>query len=976
MSHVDGNAADAVAEKVSLPEKEKGTEGEPSPKTLQKDGEKKGTLSALWSKNKKKQSMVVIDMTMDDGDTAEEKKDDGDTAEEKNNGGEDFTIQKCHEFDLIRPKDSPMEEKKDDSQVVADETGKDEAVHSDSKKRKRSTLPDAALSDLEEAFKTDPFPSQHVKTALAEKHNVELKRVSNWFDRRRKTARLAGDLPEQKSCSAKGTTTCEAPASEENKGNDSAEKSQEKTQSCVSDAWLMERIGVTRGDLEAEAKQLRERGLLDPLVDINTVKDGMEYSESNLCKLVVGQRCTLSELVSMLHPVFTLNQPQEDALRCSIVDLMVRKTYDPVNKSLEKLQWLEWKNEDSVGNGLWQWEARERDTIPRSSRTHAGALKRRASKVLDRLKCIENVLNLDESKKADKAIESFKKTSSLKQMEEEFEAQKAAEASKEAKERLKEMKNLEKAKMVQQKEEERRMAKEAKERQKREREEAREKAAAEREAERQRKKAAKEEERLQKKREREMEKVKKAEEAGKNKLCKKTGFKDQASLNKTADKFKTFFASATPKSESRRDEVISPSEKSNLSYYEKKFPKPPAGSFTQPQIPAKAISLDERPEHVDLLEQWKCFVSKAGEKAASQREEHKKKYLGLPPSWAQSGDAREKALERMEELKGSGVEPENIKVWRRKFIWFPADSKRPPYYGSHSLTTDQVSARRPFGKEQSLDYDVMSDLDWEDEPEGSSLSKDSLESEAANETADEEDSFFVADGYLSADEGIQLEEQEEEEGEPLNLDEIHLGTDIASKSNRQACRKTLAAFLDKSRRTGRPLILSRESVNANANHGACFHADNTLIAALEMDILLPGAVFEVPADPNEPVEVQGTATVASPEEARKVGEHAATVGGGSHADLLPELSTYIVENAALTKPMLIEGFIRKQEGRKITKKWINEAISLLATRSGSQWVLKDKKEFVPDTSVACTPQCTLKAPQTTEKIGPTNSKQE
>eukprot|EP00889_Picochlorum_renovo_P001516 jgi/Picre1/28546/NNA_003948.t1 len=29
-------------EKVSLPEKEKGTEGEPSPKTLQKDGEKKG----------------------------------------------------------------------------------------------------------------------------------------------------------------------------------------------------------------------------------------------------------------------------------------------------------------------------------------------------------------------------------------------------------------------------------------------------------------------------------------------------------------------------------------------------------------------------------------------------------------------------------------------------------------------------------------------------------------------------------------------------------------------------------------------------------------------------------------------------------------------------------------------------------------------------------------------------------------------
>ena len=953
MSGVDGHD---VAEKVSLSQKECGkVKGEASPKTLQQmDGEKKGTLSALWS-TKKKKKMVVIDMTVEE---------DGDVQKQDGVEEETFAIQKCHEFDSICPTDSPMKERNVESQVVADETGKGDAVQSDSKKRKRTTLPDATLSDLEEAFKADPFPSQQVKTTLAEKHSLEFKRVSNWFDRRRKAARVAGELPEQGSGSAKGD------ASEESKSNDS----EEKTESCMSDAWLMERIGVTRADLESEAVQIRERGLLDPLVDISSVKDPMEYSESNLCKLVVGQRRTLTELVSMLHPVFTLNQPQEDALRCSIVDLMVRKSYDPVNKSLEKLQWLEWKNEGSVGNGLWQWEARERDTIPRSSRTHAAALKRRASKVLDRLKCIENVLNLEVSKngKAEKVIESFKKTASLTQMEEEFQAQKAAEASKEAKERLKELQNSEKAKILQQKEEERRVAKELKERQKREREEAREKAAAEREAEKQRKKAAKEEERLQKKRERELEKMKKAEEAGKSKLCRKTGFKDQAALDKTANKFKTFFANATPKSEGRRDDTIPPSEKSNLSYYDKKFPKPPAGQCIQPEIPAKSISLNAKPEHARVLQEWKCFITKAGEKAASQREDRKKRYLGLPPSWAQSGDARDKALERMEELQGSGVEPENIKVWRRKFIWFPADSKRPPYYGSHSLTTNQVSARRPFGKEQSLDYEVMSDLEWEDEPEGSSLSKDSLESEAANETGDEEDSFFVEDGYLSADEGIQMEEEEEEEEEPLNLDGIHVGADFASKSNRQACRKTLAAFLDKSRRTGKPLILSRESIHADANHGACFRADNTLVAALEMDILLPGAVFEVPADPNEPAEAQDAATVASPEEARKVGEHAATVAGGTHADLLPDLSTHIMENAALTKPMLIEGFTRKQEGRKITKKWINEAISLLATRSGSQWVLKDKKEFAPDTSIACTPQCTLKAPQTTEKAGPIN----
>lgn len=33
-----------------------------------------------------------------------------------------------------------------------------------------------------------------------------------------------------------------------------------------------------------------------------------------------------------------------------------------------------------------------------------------------------------------------------------------------------------------------------------------------------------------------------------------------------------------------------------------------------------------------------------------------------------------------------------------------------------------VSGRRPFGKDVELDYEEMSDQDWEEEPEGESLS--------------------------------------------------------------------------------------------------------------------------------------------------------------------------------------------------------------------------------------------------------------
>lgn len=33
-----------------------------------------------------------------------------------------------------------------------------------------------------------------------------------------------------------------------------------------------------------------------------------------------------------------------------------------------------------------------------------------------------------------------------------------------------------------------------------------------------------------------------------------------------------------------------------------------------------------------------------------------------------------------------------------------------------------MSGRRPFGRDVELDYEVMSDQDWEEEPEGESLS--------------------------------------------------------------------------------------------------------------------------------------------------------------------------------------------------------------------------------------------------------------
>ena len=323
----------------------------------------------------------------------------------------------------------------------------------------------------------------------------------------------------------------------------------------------------------------------------------------------------------------------------------------------------------------------------------------------------------------------------------------------------------------------------------------------------------------------------------------------------------------------------------------------------------------------------------------------------------------------MEELKGSGIKADDVRTWRRKFIWFPADSKRPPYYGSWSVQSSHVTARNPLAQDQSMDYEVMSDIDWEEEPEGSSLSRGDSLSEIGNESVDEEDSFFVEDGYLSQDEGVQLDEEEDEELEKA-IDAIHIpeSPNESNSSSRTACRSALAAILDKSKRSGKPFVLSRTGVSAEANHGACFHGDSNLVPALEMELLLPGGLFEIPKDPYEVQNGDVPTKEQTVEDALDVAKHAATVTKGSHADLLPVLSSYILNNASLTKPVLIEGFLSENSGRKITKKWVNESISLLANRSGSKWVLKSKEDVLDKTPSTKTPACTLKAPKSSEII--------
>ncbi|KAJ0972257.1 hypothetical protein J5N97_020216 [Dioscorea zingiberensis] len=102
----------------------------------------------------------------------------------------------------------------------------------------------------------------------------------------------------------------------------------------------------------------------------------------------------------------------------------------------------------------------------------------------------------------------------------------------------------------------------------------------------------------------------------------------------------------------------------------------------------------------------------------------------------------------------------------RKLLQFDK-SHRPAYYGTWSQKSIAVGPRRPLQKDPNLDYDIDSDEEWEEEDPGESLSD--IEKDDDEETLDErnpmnddddetEDGFFVPDGYLSENEGVQSEE--------------------------------------------------------------------------------------------------------------------------------------------------------------------------------------------------------------------------
>lgn len=190
-------------------------------------------------------------------------------------------------------------------------------------------------------------------------------------------------------------------------------------------------------------------------------------------------------------------------------------------------------------------------------------------------------------------------------------------------------------------------------------------------------------------------------------------------------------------------------------------------------------------------------------------------------------------------------------------------SYRPAFYGVWPKKSQVINAHHPFAKDPELDYEIDSDEEWEEEEPGESLSD--FDKDGEDESMDEgcskgeddeesEDGFMVPDGYLSENEGVEVDKVnscqlvEEEPRSPMSKD-TQLSQDIVLLRQ----QKYLRSLTEHALRKNQPLIIS----NLMHEKASLLFADNlTGVNKLEQTCLQALSICVFPC--GVPVEISIT----------------------------------------------------------------------------------------------------------------------
>lgn len=626
---------------------------------------------------------------------------------------------------------------------------------------------------------------------------------------------------------------------------------------------------------------------------------------------------------------------------------------------------------DATDSYLWRWEVRDAKIFPPNLRPIVAAARKKRAVVSDRLRSLQAAIDgIDkyvEGKRSTfhkllKASQWLEKTSPGKSFSQEINEEKEKMLAEiEAREVERQRKEEEKEAARLKKEEEKEAAKLKREEEKRS-------ARLKREAERQEREKQKQEHKRQKEEEKERareEKLRaKAEEEDKKKriLAKQQAFfarfkKDENEEGECA---------SSPPSASKLSPNGKQSSEENTSslLFTPPLHRPPQRTASTELIDGALVEMHEcawtaKELLRDHLVTWKRkrrlnqMRSKTGAGHYWQCRRRNKDKASWEPIYTIPGkDAHEDRAACNEHEDQDVVEIASVgggifgprmpkgKYPVRKLLQFE-ENLRPPYFGSWSKHSGHIKPRKYLAKDPCLDYDVESDLEWEEPEDGEDIADSDAENEEDNDGYEDEegDGFVVPDNYMSDAECA-------EDMMESDAFEIENGDQLVPNWASKPLQRAFNAATEKARKCRGTLVVSNSKrIAIDMQEGEGEDQRGTAVVAGDSRLLLGFSVENVYRS-SMPVKMYDQEQERKEREERRriLGRKATTVSG----EALKELVKFLQLNKKLKINRATAKFVDEINARAhedhsaeaITKASVKRKIDEIASYEKGEWCVK------------------------------------
>ncbi|XP_021772283.1 chromatin assembly factor 1 subunit FAS1-like [Chenopodium quinoa] len=212
---------------------------------------------------------------------------------------------------------------------------------------------------------------------------------------------------------------------------------------------------------------------------------------------------------------------------------------------------------------------------------------------------------------------------------------------------------------------------------------------------------------------------------------------------------------------------------------------------------------------------------------------------------------------------------------RRKQLLQFDKSCRPAFYGIWPKKSCVIGPRHPLKRDPDLEYEIDSDEEWEEEDPGESLSDSEKEEEEildegslkVDDDEESEDDFFVPDGYLSENEGVDTDRGQSNFEAGVTTSPLGCKPETLSEENSSWMRqqKYLHNLTELALRKNQPLIVvnmmhDKAHLLSPEDLTGSLKVEQMCLQALSMRVFPGGMSIEVPSDNNLREENQDACT--------------------------------------------------------------------------------------------------------------------